>query len=324
MAHQITRNKITGQYEFAHTDSNSKIWHGLGQQLEDTASIETWKQQAGMGWEIFESAVMYQTATGQEVFADKKVLFRSDTKEALSVVGADYHVVQPGEVLEFFRDLTSIHGFKLNAAGTLFGGKRFWATADIGKSFQVSHGDEIGGQLLFVSSADSSIASTVKICSTRTVCANTLAVALSENSKLTSRKTHRSEFDAKAIKLDLGLIDSGWESFKENMTKLVDVKISDTDAKTYFEKKFFNQNVSVEDQTWKAHRDVQELMYLFKSGTGADASYGTGYGILNAITEKFTHNNGKRDASAKFWDSEFGVASKIKSEVFSDMLALAA
>ena len=324
MAHQISLNKKTGLYEFCFSHEDGPAWHSLGQSLTADASIDDWKREAGMEWNIMESAVMYQTMTGQQVYSDKKVLFRSDTHEPLSVVGSDYHVVQPTEVLEFFRDLTEIHGFRLSAAGTLFGGKRFWATANIGKSFQVSHGDEIGGQLLLVSSADSSIATSYKICSTRTVCSNTLAVAMAENAKLSGRKTHRTEFDAKAVKLDLGLIDAGWESFKTNITKLVDVKVSDTDAEVYFKNKLYNPNVMAEDQTWKVQKDVQELMYLFRSGTGSDMSYGTAWGVVNSVTEKFTHNNGKRDQSAKFWDSEFGTGAKFKQEVFSDMLALAA
>ena len=39
-------------------------------------------------------------------FEEQRVLYRSDTKAILSVVGGRYQVVQPREVLEFYRDLT--------------------------------------------------------------------------------------------------------------------------------------------------------------------------------------------------------------------------
>jgi hypothetical protein len=37
--------------------------------------------------------------------ADQHVLFRSDSKKALGLVSEKYKVVQPSEVIEFFRDL---------------------------------------------------------------------------------------------------------------------------------------------------------------------------------------------------------------------------
>lgn len=62
-------------------------------------------------------------------FPEQKVLYRSDSKEALSVVSQRYQVVQPREVLEFYRDLTSCSGYELETAGVLKGGRKLWALA---------------------------------------------------------------------------------------------------------------------------------------------------------------------------------------------------
>ena len=40
-----------------------KPWHGLGNKLARQQSIEVWKQQAGMDWQIEESEVRYVTGS---------------------------------------------------------------------------------------------------------------------------------------------------------------------------------------------------------------------------------------------------------------------
>ncbi len=66
-------------------------------------------------------------------FEDQKVLYRSDTQQPLSVVGNRYQVVQPHEVLEFYRDMTEQSGFELETAGMLKAGREFWALDRTGK-----------------------------------------------------------------------------------------------------------------------------------------------------------------------------------------------
>src|SRR5450759_2306860 len=79
---------------------NEVPWHGLGNQLTPNQPLEVWLQQAGMDWNIESSPVHYQGQDHLRQFNDAKVLFRSDSSEALSVVSNRYQVVQPREVLD--------------------------------------------------------------------------------------------------------------------------------------------------------------------------------------------------------------------------------
>ena len=128
MAHQINSMAYVGDTP----------WHQLGNVLLPKQPIEVWAQKAGMDWTICESPVRYladqQGALGSIMsFKDQKVLYRSDTKAALSVVGSRYQVVQPQAVLEFYRDLSEVSGFELETAGVLKEGRKFWALARTGK-----------------------------------------------------------------------------------------------------------------------------------------------------------------------------------------------
>ena len=94
---------------------NETPWHGLGNRLAPKQPLEVWAEQAGMDWKIEAANVRFDTkdsgADKPGIFPDQKVLYRSDTRAPLSIVSNRYQVVQPSEILEFYRDLTEIGGY---------------------------------------------------------------------------------------------------------------------------------------------------------------------------------------------------------------------
>ncbi|MEX2322088.1 MAG: DUF932 domain-containing protein, partial [Saccharospirillum sp.] len=114
-------------------------------------------------------------------YPDSKVLYRSDSKEPLSVVSQRYKVVQPGEILEFYRDLTEKSGFELETAGVLKGGRKLWALAKTGQSGMLKGVDKTDAYVLLATACDGSMATTAQFTSVRVVCNNTLAIALQGN-----------------------------------------------------------------------------------------------------------------------------------------------
>jgi hypothetical protein len=66
-------------------------------------------------------------------------------------------------------------------------------------------------------------------------------------------------------------------------------------------------------------------MSLFKGGLGAEFAPNSAYNVLNAMTEFSDHYGIRKvDAGRKFMDNSFGSGDAMKSEVYADMLALAA
>lgn len=301
MSHEIDMSN--GKANMAFIGSRSAIWHGLGQELSENADIDTWKVEAGMDWVVLGSPVRYIVDTEDEmIFPNKKVLYRSDNKAALSIVSENYKIVHPGEVLEFFRDLTEDHGMKLSTAGCLFGGQRFWALAETGMNCQVINNDTIKGHLLFITSVDGTLSSTAKFVSTRVVCNNTLTIALKETSKKhIVKKNHRSVWDNTKAKIDLGLLDNSWQLFMENLKKLSQRKMSKSEIREFFEKTSFDPEKDV--QGWGAVNRLNTLHALYDKGAGAEMGYGTAYGALNAVTNYFTHGTGRKGSDRAFWSA---------------------
>src|SRR3990167_211352 len=202
-----------------------------------------------MDWTIREAPVRYmatEPGTGSNAassvsalyaepmeFPDQKVLYRSDTKAPLSVVSARYQVVQPKQVLEFYRDLTEVSGYELETAGVLKAGRKFWALARTGKSSALKGNDVVNGYLLLATSCDGTLATTATPTTVRVVCNNTLSIALSGTSSAI-KVPHNTRFDSTVVKKQLGIAVSQWDDFMYRMRALAERKVQWHEALGFF------------------------------------------------------------------------------------------
>ena len=326
MAHELSIRQ-DGFVEMAFTGRRDAIWHSLGNELEADAPISKWKTQAGMDWTAEESNVSFIAGIDDptkkfKTFPKRKVLYRSDTLEPLSIVGSGFNVVQPGEVLEFFKDLVGEHGMTLSTAGCLFGGRRFWALAETGNSTEVVTGDVVKSFILLTTALDGTLATTAKTVATRVVCNNTLTVAMGEAVGRQSRVSHRNVFDPRAVMLDMKLIDTAWDAFMKNIKKMADTPMTVATADEFFRESFFNHEFDAEHQPQTNINRVKSLNQKFITGVGSEFHAETVWGALNAITEEFTHGSGRRSASSQFCESLLGQSDAIKNRAYRNLLEL--
>lgn len=228
MAHLIERMAYVGEAP----------WHGLGSRLSPKQPLEVWQREAGMDWQIQESPVHFKAdAVGHlgsiHSFPEQKVLYRSDTKAPLSVVSQRYQVVQPREVLEFYRDLTQVSGYELETAGVLKGGRKFWALARTGQNTSLKGNDLVNGYLLLATSCDGTLATTATPTTVRVVCNNTLTIAV-DGATRAIKVPHSTRFDAQVVKKQLGIAVSQWDEFMYRMRHLAERKVQWHEAMGYF------------------------------------------------------------------------------------------
>lgn len=332
MAHEID---TTGKAAMAYV--GQVPWHGLGRQLTEDADLETWKQEAGMAWMVVASDLSYKAAGNDTplFFPDRKVLYRSDTTAALGIVSTDYKIIHPGEVMEFFRDLIEGQGFKMETAGCLFGGRKFWALAKTGDAVRLMGQDEIKPYLLMASSCDGSMATTAHLTSVRVVCNNTLRMSIgAEDQKARIRVPHSANFEAEAVKQQLGLVAGAWENFIGNIQLLAKFKIDrDTAIQVVADelKAEWNDkegNAMGKDAMLEASSVLRRIVALYDGAAlGADyrSSKGTAWGLVNAVTQYFDHEaGGKGDKSRAFERAQLTDRAKFKTNVADKLLALAA
>ena len=328
MSHELTTNSITGQIEFAYRLSDGLPWHGLGQPMQDAATIDEWRVAAGMDWRIQRSKVRYAVAHGTtpDAFmemADQHVLFRSDDKAPLGIVSEKYKVVQPKDVIELFRDIAKAGGLELSAAGTIYGGRRFWATARIGEASPTSVKDQVGGFILISTSADGSLATEVRRTSVRVVCRNTLAMAFGE--KASHKVSHKSVFDPEQIKGYMGLNEAAWAKFRHDITRMAEVPVDKTRA----EELTLNllggagagPDIEAKVVTSVAFNKILDLFHGGGKGATLDGAAGTGWGWVNAVTEYQDWYARARTEENRFVSANWGPGADVKAKAVSLILA---
>ena len=314
-------------------------WHQLGHALPKKQSIDVWTQAAGMQWKIQETPVRYM-ATGDAdaiygealEFPEQKVLYRSDTNAALSVVSQRYKVVQPQEVLEFYRDLSEVAGFQLETAGVLKAGRRFWALARTGKSACLKGNDVVHSYLLLATSCDGTLATMAIPTSVRVVCNNTLAIALQSASTGAIKVPHSTHFDAQAVKRQLGIAIGQWDSFMYRMKTLTERKVKTHEAMNYFLKVICETDQLGEGGTSGAsgltnERALKKVQTLFEGhGRGAEllAAKDTAWGLLSAVTEFVDHEKQARSQDNRLDSAWFGQGAALKQRALEHSLQLVA
>jgi len=341
MAHQLEQMAYVGETP----------WHGLGNQLTQNQPIEVWAQQAGMDWRIESSNVSYmaQNERGQSIimpYEEQRVLYRSDTHAPLSVVSQRYQEVQPKQILEFYRDLTEQSGFELETAGVLKGGKKFWALARTGQSTALKGKDVSNGYILLATACDGSLATTAQFTNIRVVCNNTLAIALRGQSGSAGvvKVPHSTKFDADKVKQQLGVSVRAWDEHMYEMKQLTQRKVSQQEAKAYFDAVFNNSTMSISDpeeniiqfyrnvaqqvQEKKPEpygRAMNKALEMFNGqGRGADLSSAkdTAYGLLCSITEFVDHERRAMSTDHRLDSAWFGAGAGLKQRGLEQALQL--
>ena len=303
-------------------------WHGLGNQLTPKQPIEVWQREAGMDWRINETDVLYSVSGGDGLHLksnpDNKVLFRSDNHSPLSVVSKRYKVVQPNEVLEFYRDLVSVGGFELETAGVLKGGKKLWALAKTGQETLLKGNDKVKAYLLLATSCDGTLCTTAQFTSVRVVCNNTLQMAVGDSSGAV-KVPHSTQFDPAQVKQALGLGMSHWDTFVNDMRRMAERKVNKFEAMNFLINVLGDSAVPLNDQpNTKAIQNVYTLFSGEGKGSDLASASGTAWGLLNGVTEYVDRHRRARSADHRLDSAWFGPGAAIKERAFHEAVRLAA
>ncbi|MBB5501055.1 DUF932 domain-containing protein [Paraburkholderia sp. MM5384-R2] len=306
-------------------------WHGLGNQLSPRQPIEVWMKQSGMDWQIESADVRFVAGSSSlgsiHAFPEQRVLYRSDTKAPLSVVSSRYQVVQPREILEFYRDLTEINGFELETAGVLKDGKKLWALARTGQSVTLKGNDTVNGYLLLATACDGTLATTAQFTSVRVVCNNTLQIALGDSAGAV-KVPHRSQFDAAAVKRQLGIAISSWDGFMVRMKALTERKVNDSIAEKFFQRVLTyptgGPNMPMPVTNDRAIKAVQSLYAGKGMGATLASSSDTAWGLVNSVTEFVDHQRRARSEDNRLDAAWFGAGATLKQRAWDEAIKLIA
>lgn len=304
----------------AYRANTATPWHGLGNTI-DGDNIDDWARAAGLTWRV-DSAPAQFTHPGAEggSLADvpgQRVLYRSDSCAPLAIVSDRFKVVQPSEVLDFFKGVAGHAGYRMDTAGSLAGGRKIWALASTGHATEVVPGDKVKGYLLLATACDGSMSTTATFTSVRVCCNNTLSCAL-KGTNGAVRIPHNRTFNAAVVRRTLGIEVAGpqWDSFIGRMRKLSNKPININDASDVVHEVF-----DVESDA--SSHATSRVLALFRGrgrGSRLEGVRGTAWGLLNAITEYADHHAVQRTPGGRLDSAWFGTNAARKDKAL-DILA---
>lgn len=346
MSHMI--DETTGQPAIAYVGDTP--WHGLGTNLRPGASIEEWRQAAGLDYTVERSPVQFTrkpTPAELEEFGapnlddplvqmhGRDVLYRTDTGAPLWVASKSYQIVQPAEVLDFFAKLSDIGGFELETAGALSDGKRIWGLAKVNDGAPVVGQDVVRPYVLLATSYDGTLATTAKLTSVRVCCSNTLAISVggeflgkmesdTEGRAVSSlvRVPHSTNFDGDSVRKQLGIFGDVFEKWLIESQLLVERQMDPAQFDRFLEKLLEPlQPKTVHGKPPKPIREgrpFQRVREIYTNALiGGDlAGEDNRWRALNAVTQFVDWERG-RNQNSRLDGAWFGVGGSIKDRAFS-------
>lgn len=195
MAHLITETDSAIFYK-------EPAWHNLGMVVPEELSPKEGMIRGGLGWTVSKSDGIVVNG----VHTNKYVgIVRDDNKSILSIQSPRFQVIQNLEMAEMAELLGST--VKMESALSLSGGREVILLMR-GDTFSPgnSKGDEIARYLALINSHGGLLAFSALPTSVRIVCANTLAMALSQGKKNMFRVTHTGNMDLKKAAMEQALM----------------------------------------------------------------------------------------------------------------------
>lgn len=338
MAHELDFSK--GQAAIAFR--GAVPWHGLGESILPQDSIDDIRLKAGLDYDVVKTPVRYDRhipAVSRdggdwvtETSKDHCVLHRSDTGSALSVVSPKYQVVQPKEVVEFYRDLTEKFGYELEVVGALKGGKKVWALANTGNSLQLRDRDDVRGYLLLATSYDGTMATQARFTSIRVVCNNTLTLAANEG-RADVTVPHSTKFDADKVKQALG-IGVHWQQFSDAAHEMQNRIVSRDETIRFLMDAYYGladdeairAHQADESKTKSTEKFIARLQTALFNSPGAHmaSARGTLWGAMQAVTFDVDHQLPSRTSDSRLDKAWFGTGNSIKQRAWNRALSMVA
>lgn len=336
MAHNIHFNQNTGKHSFFST--KEKAWHGLGQLVQDFPTSAEALEFAGLNYHVEKRSLF--TVDGSCLNECNEVEYsklevpnyfatiRTDTNEALGVVGKDYEIVQNTQAFEFFDSIVGgKEGIIYETAGALGKGERIFITAKLPDYIRVGRNDCIEKYLFLTTSHDGYGSITAAFTPIRIVCNNTLNAAMRNKTNCIRLKhTANVQDRLKVAHKLLGLSNQLANELEEVFNHWSRVKITDTEVKKLIQITMAPSKATIE--TFR-HRSLEDFSSVYKNAVESVFEYamssptqqeettkGTLYGAYNSITGYYQNVKSYRDEETKFKSIMYGTGLQRSQKAF--------
>lgn len=314
-------------------------WHGLGVVLPSRCSAMDALQYAKMDWTVEAAPITATMADGRQINAtDHRMLVRSDNGEVFAPCSNKYQPLQWRELAMLADDIANGSDAAIETAGTILGGRKGWFLLDAGEVAAAA--DDKSKAFYFIgSSHDGSMPVTIGACCTRAVCANTVALALSEmgDDSFRVRHTRTAGNRLNAIAQYLKGAREALDGYRTAARLMAETPIDREQLQAYFSSVWQRVNGALvsrpatQQPSRRENRFVQEVAAWMDNffndprQTGQSTS-GTVWAALNSVTQWVNHDRTVReeakDASRRTDAVLFGTGASVSKTAYDAAVRL--
>jgi len=349
MAHEINKHDV-----LAFTGSRSRIWHGIGNPIEDGLDAQTAFEQNGLGWKTVLEPVFRKRqlidADGFPIIGDDgepahemieipehRYHSRADIDLGLGMVSDGYQAFENQDLAKFADALAGEDAaVTVSTCGSLYDCRRVFALVKLPQVIRATS-EDVSEQYVCVSNGHGGHASfSVYPTSIRVVCANTLRWSERDAGKgLRFRHTGRFEDKVRMARQVLGTAQRENEKFQEAVTALVDKKLSSDQVLEFMNKAWevsFGKLGNLEGDALAkmvAKRDAMVQEWIGRMSNERNSLRGiegSAWSALNAVTEWQDHGRGRfksvQESQARVHSNLFGSSAVAKMRVYRTALQL--
>jgi phage/plasmid-like protein (TIGR03299 family) len=303
MAHDLFTDH-TGRACMFVVGTREDAWHKLGQRCDSAVNWEQAMTLAGLDWQVVKNQNYCRNAAGQVVPVSSYSIFRdTDNAELASNVGEGFSIKQNGDCFQFVDDLLQANGgAHYDSAGALGNGATVWCAVRVPRAdISVNGEDRHESYLVFTTAHDGSMAHTAALSSVRVVCRNTLRQALSTNTgilRIKHTKNANARFDDAKRTMDGVVMDA--KRLESKLQMLATRRVT-RESMTAVMDRLFPKPADEKQNTTRRENILAEVVALYESNdrNAFPTIRGTGYNLLNAVTEYTDHYRTARITDAR-------------------------
>lgn len=313
---------VNGEASMAFTGERSNIWHRLGTQVSDEITPADMMKKAGVDWTVSKKPLFMQGEKGKYIPTKQCALIRDTDGAVLDYVSENWNPVQNEQAFDFFNDFVAGGDMKMDTAGSLKDGKIVWANAKMREGFDLFGGDIVEGYMLFTNPHKFGQGINIRTCMTRTVCWNTISMALREDSKVNFSQSHASVFNPDDVKQAMSISTMRMKQFKEQAAFLGAKLYTVDEMLEYFTAVFPKITNEARKSRSDVSRNAELAMSVVETQPGADYAKGSFWQLLNASTYTVDHLMG-RSEDTRAVSSLYGTGSVKKQFALKKALEMA-
>lgn len=291
-------------------------WHGLGVPVDNRLTPHEMLVAAGCDWSVEKHDTMIKIGKDTIYTGNKALVRTSDNKILSPNLGPKWEPVQNSQAFEFFDKFVKAGHMTMETAGSLRGGQIVWALAKVGESFEVFKGDTVESYLLFSNPHIYGKSTVVDYTAIRTVCMNTLMMALDSKSKNAAVLNHRSKFDPAKVEEILGLASNNLSKYKESAEFLGSVKADEDEIIEFFNRVWPIKVAKGAEAKKSISKLAKVALDNLHTQPGAKFAEGTWWQPYNAITFMVDHLI-CREHDHRLSEAWFGQTKKTKLDAYN-------